>query len=102
MGLSSDGRIVSYVLSRVVFDDLQILTIGTHPEHQRKGYGKQLLTFLVKECKSKALTQISLEVRLRNDGARKFYEAFGFKELGIRKGFYEDTGDDALIMAVKL
>ncbi|ERJ13381.1 ribosomal protein S18-alanine N-acetyltransferase [Haloplasma contractile] len=80
-----------------VFEDIQILTIGICPSLQGRGFGNQLMLFLLDYAKMHAVERLSLEVRLSNQVAIQFYEKFGFKKEAIRKNYYND-GEDAHLM----
>ena len=85
----------------LVIDELQITSIAVHPNHQRKGLGKLLLSDLVKRAKLLQSSQIHLEVKKTNEPAKALYKSLGFKINGIRSNFYRD-GSDAIILIKEL
>jgi len=97
-----EAEVVGYVLAWAVYDEAFILKIATRPELRRRGVAGALLAALADELKSKAVGSLWLEVRARNRTARRFYRALGFVEMGVRKKYYSDTGDDAVTMALAL
>lgn len=75
-----------------------ILTIAVAPEHEGRGLGARLLTALLDSAADFACHEVLLEVRVDNHRARGLYERFGFEPLGVRKGYYQAAGVDALVM----
>ncbi len=72
--------------------------LAIHPSFQRQGLGQALLWALLKSACDRQLERSTLEVRDSNLAAVSLYKKFGFKEAGRRKRYYEDTGEDALVM----
>jgi ribosomal-protein-alanine N-acetyltransferase len=89
---------VGYAVSWVAFDEMHLLSIAVAPAERRKGIASGLLTGLMKRCAIAGVFRIILEVRTGNAAARKFYDNRGFNVIGIRKRYYADTGEDAIIM----
>jgi len=81
----------------LVIDELHITSIAVHPNHQRKGLGKFILSDLIKRSISLKRNQIHLEVKDTNEPAKAFYKSMGFKTIGNRSNFYKD-GSDALLL----
>ena len=77
-------------------DDGHVTTIAVDPEWQRQGVGTRLLLALAREAIARGATALTLEVRLSHRGAQELYQRFGFTAVGVRKGYYADTGEDAL------
>jgi ribosomal-protein-alanine N-acetyltransferase len=78
--------------------DGHVTTIAVDPEWQRNGVATRLLVALAREAIARGATALTLEVRLSHRGAQQLYQRFGFVSVGVRKGYYADTGEDALIM----
>ena len=78
--------------------DGHVTTIAVDPEWQREGVGTRLLLALAREAIARGATALTLEVRLSHRRAQRLYQRFGFTAVGVRKGYYADTGEDALIM----
>jgi ribosomal-protein-alanine N-acetyltransferase len=72
--------------------------ITVHPEYQSQGLGKLLLYGILRDAVARNLERATLEVRDTNIIALSLYEKFGFKVAGRRKGYYQKTGEDALIL----
>jgi len=93
------GReIVGYAGLMMTLTDGHITTVAVDPDWQRHGIATRLLVTLAQEAIARNATALTLEVRLSHHGAQRLYQRFGFKAVGVRKGYYADTGEDALIM----
>jgi tRNA threonylcarbamoyladenosine biosynthesis protein TsaB len=90
---STEGA-VGLLLYRLVSGEAEILTIGVDPNLRRRGAGKALLEALL----ALKVPQVFLEVASRNEDAIHLYTKAGFKQVGLRKAYYEKSGDDALIL----
>ncbi len=98
-----DGaRIVAFTCLWVVYDELKINNIAVEAAERRKGHGAALLRWILDFGRSEGCTEATLEVRPSNFAARALYAAHGFREVGIRKGYYRDTQEDAILMAAEL
>jgi ribosomal-protein-alanine N-acetyltransferase len=93
------GReVIGYAGLMMAVGDGHITTIAVDPEWQRSGIATRLLIALAREAIARGATALTLEVRLSHHGAQQLYQRFGFTAVGVRKGYYADTGEDALIM----
>lgn len=92
------GRVVAYGGMWVMLDEAHITNIAVHPEFRGIGLGNVLMNDLIQIASGENVSAMTLEVRVNNLTAIKLYKKFGFKEAAIRKGYYSDTGEDALIM----
>jgi [ribosomal protein S18]-alanine N-acetyltransferase len=79
-------------------DEAHVTTIAVDPAHHRHKIGTRILYELVSEGIRMGARAVSLEVRVSNFGAQRLYGQFGFRPVGIRKGYYQETGEDALVM----
>jgi [ribosomal protein S18]-alanine N-acetyltransferase len=92
------GRLVGYlVLSRYV-DAWHVMNVAVAPERRRQGIASALLRRLLDQTKDDAQRGYTLEVRVSNIGAISLYERFGFRAKGVRRAYYTDNREDALIM----
>ena len=96
------GPAVAFLLAWSVFDELQLLDMATHPEHRRQGHSRALLTELLRFARARRKRLVLLEVRRSNLPAIALYESVGFQTTGVRRGYYSDTGEDALEMRITL
>jgi [ribosomal protein S18]-alanine N-acetyltransferase len=97
-----NGKIVGYVLFWLLPEDVDIHNIAVHVEFRRRGLGQALLKEVVEQARRRNSSRVTLEVRVSNIPAQKLYESVGFTSKGLRKGYYSDDGEDALMMALEL
>ncbi len=81
-------------------DEAHVTTIAVDPEHHRRKIGTRIMYELVQEAVRMGARAVSLEVRVSNWGAQRLYSRFGFRPVGIRKNYYQETGEDAVVMWV--
>jgi ribosomal-protein-alanine N-acetyltransferase len=81
-------------------DEAHVTTIAVDPEHHRRKIGTRLMYELLGAAIEMGAHAVSLEVRMSNWGAQRMYGRFGFRPVGVRKGYYQETGEDALVMWV--
>ena len=94
-----DGdRIVGYAGLAVTDDEGYVQTIGVATEAQRRGIGSALMTELMGAAAARCATRVGLEVRTDNTAAHELYRRFGFAPVGVRRGYYQPSGADALVM----
>jgi ribosomal-protein-alanine N-acetyltransferase len=98
----SGGVVVGYAIASHVADEGEILILGVHPDARRQGAARALLTALLQSLRAAGSTSVFLEVRRGNAAAIALYITLGFGEAGMRKGYYADTGEDAVLMHVFL
>jgi ribosomal-protein-alanine N-acetyltransferase len=85
------------VISRYV-DAWHVMNVAVAPSHRRRGIARTLLDNLFAQTAGDGRRGYTLEVRVSNTGAIKLYEALGFRARGVRRGYYTDNREDALIM----
>lgn len=93
-----DGEVAAYGGMWVVLDEGHITNIAVHPDYRGRKIGEKLVRALLQTAKDNNASSVTLEVRATNEAARRLYKRLGFEDSGIRKGYYADTGDDAIIM----
>ena len=81
-----------------VLDEAHIVIIGIRPEDRRKGLGELLLIAAIEAAMKQGSRVLTLEVRSSNEAARTLYRKYGFQEVGVRKRYYADNHEDAVIM----
>jgi len=97
-----DDTIVGYLCIWEIADEIHVTNIAIHPAHRRRGIARDLLSGLIAEARARDLRMIVLEVRPSNHQAIALYESFNFRVTGRRRGYYYDTGEDALVMETRL
>ena len=96
--LELDEKIVAYAGMWVVFEEAHITNVAVSPEHRRKGLGRRIMLESMREAVKLHATQMTLEVRETNFSAQALYESLDFQNVGRRKKYYSDTGEDAFIL----
>ena len=91
-------EVVGYLGSWMIVDECHITNVAVKPDLRRQKIAEQLLIELIDKCYEKMIKYITLEVRVSNVPAINLYEKFGFKSVGVRKKYYQDNNEDALIM----
>lgn len=92
------GKIVGYACLYVALDEGEIVNVAVDPKERQKGYGAELVRELLLKGKSLGAERFFLEVRKSNAAGRILYTRLGFAECGVRKGFYENPKEDAVLM----
>ena len=100
-GLFFFDSIIGICVFHVVLDEAQINFFAINQKYRKKGYGSQLMRYLIKECENLNINKLFLEVSQTNATAEKFYSRFDFSTVGIRRNYYKD-GSDALLKEKKL
>lgn len=93
-----DGKVVGYAGMWVVCDEGHITNIAVHPDYRKTGIGSKLMEALIKAAEAEGAAELTLEVRKGNFEALVLYQKYGFMTEGVRKGYYSDNNEDALIM----
>ncbi|NLM13658.1 MAG: ribosomal protein S18-alanine N-acetyltransferase [Epulopiscium sp.] len=94
----SEDAVLGYAGMWIIVDEGHITNIAVHPDFQHQGVGTLLMQHLIDEAKRKHFFGLTLEVRESNIKAQNLYRKFGFVSEGLRKGYYQDTGENAIIM----
>ena len=95
-------RLLGYACLWVVDRELKINNVAVHPDHRRRGLGRLLVRGSLDLGEREGCDHATLEVRPSNVAARRLYEGFGFRATGHRRGYYQDTHEDAILMAATL
>lgn len=99
---TEDAEIVGYVGLWLIMEDAQITNIAVHPKYRGYKIGEKLFGFAMQYAQIEGAQTLSLEVRVSNIVAQNLYTKFGMKKGGIRKAYYPDNGEDAIVMWVNL
>lgn len=95
-------RLVGYLCFWEIGHEVHVTNLAAHPDLRRRGVARALLSAVLDDAKGRAVSLAFLEVRPTNVEALGLYERFGFRVIGRRKGYYFDTGEDALVMEARL
>ncbi|MBT3181057.1 MAG: ribosomal protein S18-alanine N-acetyltransferase [Deltaproteobacteria bacterium] len=95
-------EIVGYMLTQYVADEMELHTFAVKSSMRRRGVGARLIQNMISDAGHLGLRNIYLLVRPNNIAARTLYEKTGFQLVGIRKHYYQDNGEDALVMRLEL
>ncbi|MEW5772680.1 MAG: ribosomal protein S18-alanine N-acetyltransferase [Thermodesulfobacteriota bacterium] len=101
-GLKLGQELAAYCSFHAVADEMEVLNIAVAPPLRRRGLARRLLGLVLQICRNMGIQQGYLEVRRSNTAARALYKAFGFAECGVRKAYYPDNGEDAVLMRLDL
>ena len=93
-----DGKVAGYVGSQTVIDESDMMNVAVHPDHRRKGIAEALVAELVEALKKRESRCLTLEVRASNEPAKALYNKLGFEQVGLRKNYYRNPKEDALIL----
>lgn len=93
-----DNRIIGYAGMWVIMDEAHITTIAVDPAYRRQKVGERLLLAMIDACMIRGACRMTLEVRKTNMPAQNLYRKYGFYSAGLRKGYYTDNAEDAIIM----
>lgn len=95
---NTENELIGYIGVWNIVDETHITTIAVREDYRRKGIAESLIAKIIEDCYNDYIKYITLEVRASNDAAIGLYTKFGMHSLGTRKGYYQDNGEDALIM----
>ncbi|MBQ7609184.1 MAG: ribosomal protein S18-alanine N-acetyltransferase [Desulfovibrionaceae bacterium] len=100
LGLLQEKVLFAYISVYHVVDEMEILNLAVLPERRRLGNGRLLLTRALQAGQKIGMHSVRLEVRSGNHAAISLYTSSGFRTVGVRRGYYTDTGEDALLLAL--
>lgn len=97
---SPDGAtiLVAMVVIWLIVDEAHVATIAVHPDYRRQKIAQRLLAFTLVDAYHAGAVKSLLEVRRGNDPAISMYKQFGYREVGVRHKYYQDNGEDAVLM----
>jgi len=95
-------QLVGYVCLWEIGHEIHITNLAVHPSFRRRGAARALLGHILEDARASGVELVFLEVRPTNAEALTLYESLGFCVIGRRKGYYFDTGEDALVMEARL
>ena len=98
LGIRREGRLAAYMAFSLIEDEMEILNIAVHPDFRRQGLGKMLMNASFQICREHDIKKSFLDVKESNAPALALYRKYGYNTVGIRKKYYPDTREDALLL----
>lgn len=92
------GEVIGYIIGRKIPPEGEIYRIAVRPDRRQRGVGYRLLSYALKTERGSGVETVFLEVRESNIPARALYRAYGFNEISIRKNYYQNPTENAVIM----
>lgn len=92
--------VVGYAGLWFIVDEAHLTSIAVRDEHRRRGIGERLLRASLELALERQATMMTLEVRASNQAAQALYQKYGFRKVGLRRGYYSDNHEDAWLMTV--
>ncbi len=96
--LTDEEEVVGYTGMWLFAGESHVTTIAIHPDCRSRGYGRLLLLYLIEYSILHGADTMILEVRVSNEYALKLYSSMGFNKIGIRRNYYKEIGEDAIVM----
>jgi len=93
-----EGSVLGYLLAVLVVDEAHLGNLAVHPSERRSGVGQMLLDDLMETARKRGIHRVTLEVRESNQSARKFYYDNEFIDVAMRKNYYRNPVEDAIVM----
>jgi ribosomal-protein-alanine N-acetyltransferase len=97
-GIWIEGELQAYVIAWKIVDELHIGNLAVNPEFRRRGMAENLVRYILDQFWKGGGRIATLEVRESNRQARGLYRKLGFRDVAIRRGYYHDTNEDAMVM----
>lgn len=97
-----DGHVVGYIIAWFLRGEVHVLNVAVSAAHQRRGIGRKLMTHVIELGQQSEHYMVTLEVRASNDPAKLLYVTMGFAPVGIRRRYYRDNDEDAIVMVRRL
>lgn len=99
---NAENEIVGFGGMQIIFDEAHIMNVAVKKEFRRNGIATEIIAFMKAYAKENNVLQMFLEVRKSNFSAQELYKKQGFATMSVRKNYYSDTNEDALIMTARL
>ncbi|MCC6273801.1 MAG: ribosomal protein S18-alanine N-acetyltransferase, partial [Deltaproteobacteria bacterium] len=91
-------KVIGYIDFWLVHDEMELISVAVHPDFKRCGVGEGLMQEMIRFAHQNEARFIYLDVRRSNEAAQRLYEKFGFEKAGVRRRYYSDNQEDAIIM----
>ena len=93
-----EDQVIGYVGSQTVLGETDMMNIAIHPDHRKRGIATELIEALIRGLTERGSHSLMLEVRASNEPAKALYTKMGFESVGVRKNYYRNPREDALIL----
>ena len=93
-----DGEVVGYIIGRKIIPEGEIYRVAVREDKRQRGIGYRLLSYAMKTERGEGVETVFLEVREKNIPARSLYRAYGFREISVRKNYYQNPTENAVVM----
>ncbi|MEG0842288.1 MAG: ribosomal protein S18-alanine N-acetyltransferase [Erysipelotrichaceae bacterium] len=100
--IRNDEELIGFIDYWITFEVCQLASLAIHPKFQRLGYARAFMQDMEIKAANEKCESVQLEVRITNDKAINFYKSLGYFQINIRKNYYGDTHEDAIVMAKSL
>ncbi|MBI2336626.1 MAG: ribosomal protein S18-alanine N-acetyltransferase [Deltaproteobacteria bacterium] len=97
-----NSQLAGYIDFWIIHDEVELISIAVHPNFRRQHIAETLMNQMIQMAQTKNIHIIYLDVRESNLAAKSLYERFGFKQVGVRKRYYKNNHENALIMVKEL
>ena len=101
-GARVDGALVAFMIIHAVLDEAHIMKLGVTSAYRRRGVGRVLIEEVLQGLYWRGAKRVSLEVRVSNLAAQSLYYTLGFRQVAVRKNYYTNDGEDALLLSLDL
>ena len=91
-------QVIGYVGSQTVLGETDMMNIAIHPDHRNRGIATKLIEALIQGLTERGSRSLMLEVRASNEPAKNLYSKMGFETVGVRKNYYRNPREDAMIL----
>ena len=98
----SGGAVAGYIVSWFLRGEVHVLNLAVAPAFHRRGFAKRMLRHVIHLAEAEGCHMVTLEVRVSNDAAKLLYVTMGFSAVGIRRRYYRDNNEDAIVMTRRL
>ncbi len=99
---TENGEVVGFGGMQSIFEEAHIMNVAVDKNYRRMGIADKMLALMKDEARARKAEKMFLEVRIGNTPAKELYRKNGFKEMAVRKGYYSDNGEDAVIMVAEI
>ncbi len=98
VSINDEGTVTGFIVMWLILDTAEVANFAVDAAYRGKGIGRALLLTGLRACYEGGAMKCELEVRAGNVPAKSLYRAAGFREVGLRKGYYQDNHEDAILM----